>query len=77
MQIIRSTTDTAPGPSDWFTGTVYIDTIASPPGPRGSLQPVSGSRPAHAPRGTPIRGGRRSTSRRVSGSASVVARRSR
>ena len=26
MQIIRSSgTGTAPGPSDWFTGTVYVD----------------------------------------------------
>src|SRR4029453_10684391 len=33
MQIIRSITDTSPGPSDWFTGTVYIDTIATPSAP--------------------------------------------
>jgi quercetin dioxygenase-like cupin family protein len=30
MQITRNTLDTGAGPSDWFTGTVYIDTIATP-----------------------------------------------
>jgi quercetin dioxygenase-like cupin family protein len=34
MQITRSnSTETAPGPADWFTGTVYIDTVAAPSGP--------------------------------------------
>jgi quercetin dioxygenase-like cupin family protein len=34
MQITRtSSTETAPGPEDYFTGTVYIDAIASPSGP--------------------------------------------
>ena len=28
MQITRSSIDTNPGPSDWFTGSVYIDPIA-------------------------------------------------
>jgi quercetin dioxygenase-like cupin family protein len=32
MQIIRNSTETAPGPSDWFTGAVYIDTVATPSG---------------------------------------------
>jgi quercetin dioxygenase-like cupin family protein len=32
MQITRDT-ETAPGPSDWFTGTVFIDTVAAPSGP--------------------------------------------
>jgi len=32
MQITRSSIDTAIGPSDWFTGTVYIDTLATPIG---------------------------------------------
>jgi quercetin dioxygenase-like cupin family protein len=31
MQITRNITETAPGTSDWFTGDVYIDTIAGPP----------------------------------------------
>ena len=30
MQITRNSLDTNPGPSDWFTGSVYIDTIAAP-----------------------------------------------
>jgi quercetin dioxygenase-like cupin family protein len=32
MQITRNTSDTAAGPSDWFTGAVYIDTLATPSG---------------------------------------------
>ena len=30
MEITRNKLDTSPGPADWFTGTVYIDTIAAP-----------------------------------------------
>src|SRR4051812_43176222 len=30
MQITRNETETGNGPGDWFTGTVYIDTIAAP-----------------------------------------------
>jgi quercetin dioxygenase-like cupin family protein len=30
MQITRSSIDTAKGPSDWFTGDVYLDPIAAP-----------------------------------------------
>ena len=30
LQITRNTLETAAGPADWFTGSVYIDTIASP-----------------------------------------------
>jgi quercetin dioxygenase-like cupin family protein len=30
MQITRNSLDTAAGPSDWFTGSVYIDTVAAP-----------------------------------------------
>ncbi|MEO6858971.1 MAG: cupin domain-containing protein [Solirubrobacteraceae bacterium] len=33
MQITRNSLDTSPGPSDWFTGTVHIDTIAAPSPP--------------------------------------------
>jgi hypothetical protein len=29
MQIARNSLDTRAGPSDWFTGAVYIDTIAA------------------------------------------------
>ena len=32
MQITRNSLDTATGPSDRFTGTVYIDTVAVPEG---------------------------------------------
>ena len=32
MQIARNTLDTQAGPSDWFTGAVYIDTLAAPSG---------------------------------------------
>jgi len=32
MQITRNTTETAAGPSDWFTGSVYIDSVAVPSG---------------------------------------------
>jgi quercetin dioxygenase-like cupin family protein len=30
VQLIRNSLDTNTGPADWFTGTVYIDTIAAP-----------------------------------------------
>ena len=30
MQITRTTADTTTGPSEWFTGTVYLDPIAVP-----------------------------------------------
>jgi quercetin dioxygenase-like cupin family protein len=33
MQITRNTVETAQGPPDWFTGTVFIDTAASPTPP--------------------------------------------
>jgi quercetin dioxygenase-like cupin family protein len=32
MQITRESTDTVPGAADWFTGAVYIDTVATPSG---------------------------------------------
>ena len=33
MQITRNSPDTTPGPSDWFTGAVFIDTLATPSAP--------------------------------------------
>jgi quercetin dioxygenase-like cupin family protein len=30
MEITRNTLDTNPGPSDWFTGEVFIDMVAAP-----------------------------------------------
>ena len=32
MQITRNTIDTTIGPSDWFTGAVFIDPVAAPSG---------------------------------------------
>lgn len=32
MQTTRSSIETVRGPSDWFTGSVYIDTVAAPGG---------------------------------------------
>jgi quercetin dioxygenase-like cupin family protein len=32
MDITRNGTDTASGPGEWFTGDVYIDTVAAPSG---------------------------------------------
>jgi quercetin dioxygenase-like cupin family protein len=33
MQLTRNSTETAAGPSGWFTGAVFIDTVATPSGP--------------------------------------------
>jgi quercetin dioxygenase-like cupin family protein len=30
VQITRNSLETAAGPSDWFTGAVYVDTVAAP-----------------------------------------------
>ena len=30
MQVTRNSIDTNPGPSDWFTGAVFIDSVAAP-----------------------------------------------
>ena len=35
MQITRNTIETTAGPSEWFTGTVYIDAVAAPSGAAG------------------------------------------
>ena len=32
MQLTRNSTETMAGPSDWFTGNVYVDTVAAPSG---------------------------------------------
>jgi quercetin dioxygenase-like cupin family protein len=32
MELTRSSIDTTPGPSDWFTGSVFIDSVAAPSG---------------------------------------------
>ena len=41
MQITRSSLDTNPGPADWFTGSVFIDAIATPG--EGSPNPSYGT----------------------------------
>src|SRR5215207_9373292 len=33
MQITRNAIETMAGPSEWFTGAVYVDTVATPSGP--------------------------------------------
>jgi hypothetical protein len=77
MQIARNSLDTQAGPSDWFTGAVYIDTIAAPFGAsRLSASSVHFTPGARA-RGTRIRTARRSTSSKASASASGAAGRSR
>ena len=30
MQITRNSTETRPGPTEWFSGTVFIDSVAAP-----------------------------------------------
>jgi len=32
MEVTRTVVETAPGPSDWFTGAVYLDAVATPSG---------------------------------------------
>ena len=32
MQLTKNSTETMAGPSDWFTGSVYVDTVAAPSG---------------------------------------------
>ena len=32
MEITRNGIETRPGPSDWFTGSVFLDTVAAPAG---------------------------------------------
>ena len=32
MQLTRNSVDTKAGPADWFTGTVFIDSVAAPAG---------------------------------------------
>lgn len=50
MQITRNSIETARGPSDWFTGTVYIDPVATPSEPSrlsgGSVHFTPGARTA-------------------------------
>jgi hypothetical protein len=65
MQITRNSRDTTPGPPDWFTGSVFIDTITAPTEPSRLGAAGSTSRPAPARPGTPTPSARRSTSPRA------------
>lgn len=33
MQVTRNSPETGAGPSEWFTGAVYVDSVAAPSGP--------------------------------------------
>ncbi len=33
MEVTRNSIETTPGPGDWFTGAVYVDTVATPSPP--------------------------------------------
>jgi quercetin dioxygenase-like cupin family protein len=50
LQISRNTVETGRGPEDWFTGAVYIDTVATPAGSShvsaGSVHFTPGARTA-------------------------------
>ena len=75
MQITRNTIETAVGPREWFTGAVYIDTVAAPSGSsRLGAASVHFTR-AREPLGTPTPTARPSTSAKVSASRSAVAAR--
>jgi len=56
MEITRNTLDTYPGPAEWFTGPVYVDTIAAPsPDSRiGAAAPVSTTRSGCFETGLPV-----------------------
>jgi quercetin dioxygenase-like cupin family protein len=77
MQISRSSIETTPGPAEWFTGAVYIDTVATPAEPArlqaSSVHFTPGARTAwHThPKGQTI------TSPRASACASVATDRSK
>ena len=77
MQITRNTLETSAGPGDWFTGTVFIDTVTAP----SEASPVGAAAvhftPGRAPPGTPTRTVRRSGSPRALACASGRAGRSR
>ena len=61
MQITRNSLETAVGPSEWFTGDVYIDTLATAAEPSRLAAASVHFTPAREPHGTPIPWGRRST----------------
>jgi hypothetical protein len=77
MHITRNSLETARGPSDWFTGDVYIDTVAAPSdGTRVSASSVHFTPGARTAWHTHPNG-QRSGSPKASASASVAAGRSK
>jgi hypothetical protein len=57
VQVARISLDTQAGPSDWFTGSVYIDTVGTPSGAsRVSASSVhsAGRRHNHRPCARPV-----------------------
>jgi len=73
MQITRSSIDTAKGPVDWFTGDVYIDTVAAPPTPARATAALVHFTPGTRTAWHTHRSGRPSTSPRASAAASAKA----
>ena len=67
MQITRNSLPTAAGPSDWFTGAVYLDPIATAKNHRVCRPRACTSLPAREPPGTTTPLGRPSMSPRASG----------
>ena len=60
MEIKRSGSQpSGKGPAEWFTGTVRIDPLFSPPDPARAPARASPSSQARARRGTPTRSARR------------------
>lgn len=43
MQLTKNSLETTPGPSDWFTGAVFIDTVAAPLEPSRTAPPPTAS----------------------------------
>ena len=77
MQITRNTIETTPGPSEWFTGAVYLDSVATPSEPSRLSASSVHFTPGAELRGTPTLTAKPSTSPRASVSASAAADRSR
>ena len=61
MQITRSSIETTNGPADWFTGDVYIDTVAAIPEPSRVRAANVHFAPEPERPGTPIRSDSRSS----------------
>jgi hypothetical protein len=77
MQIARNSLDTQAGPSDWFPGAVYIDTVAAPSGASRLSASTVHFAPALAPPGTPIASRSRSSKASPGPSSNSSTRRSR